>query len=102
MLLEHHECIFNFYEHSVRFGVAEAINGNISSSLLRLGKGLQEPPLLASQGSAHGGHRDAIGLGPHRRVESGTTKVSPSSIPNLPCVQTSEVQLDFVPKKSGH
>ncbi len=27
---------------------------------------------------------------------------SPSCIPNLPCAETSEVQFDFVPQKSGH
>ena len=38
MLLEHHEGIFNYYEYPVRFGVVEAINGNIKL-LLRRGRG---------------------------------------------------------------
>jgi transposase len=38
MLLDHHEGIFNVYEHPVRFGVVEAINGNIKM-LLRRGRG---------------------------------------------------------------
>jgi transposase len=38
MLLEHHEGIFHYHEHPVRFGVVEAINGNIKL-LLRRGRG---------------------------------------------------------------
>src|SRR5262249_32891979 len=40
MLLDHHEGIFSYYEHPVRFGVVEAINGNIKL-LLRRGRGYQ-------------------------------------------------------------
>jgi len=40
MLLDHHVGLFNYYEHPVRFGVVEAINGNIRL-LLRRGRGYQ-------------------------------------------------------------
>jgi len=40
MLLDHHEGLLNYYEHPVRFGVVEAINGNIRL-LLRRGRGYQ-------------------------------------------------------------
>ena len=35
MLLDHHEGIFNAYEHPVKFGMFEAINGNIRLLLRR-------------------------------------------------------------------
>ena len=40
MLLDHHEGLINFYRFPVRFGVVEAINGNIRL-LLRRGRGYQ-------------------------------------------------------------
>jgi hypothetical protein len=70
MLLEHHAGIFNYYEYPVRFGVVEAINGNIKLPLRR-GRGYKNRRYFVSQGSAHAGHNDGIGLFPHCRVESG-------------------------------
>ena len=40
MLLDHHEGLINYYRHKVRFGVVEAVNGNIRL-LLRRGRGYQ-------------------------------------------------------------
>ncbi len=41
MLLDHHQGLFNYYEHPVRFGVVEAINGNLRL-LLRRGRGYRD------------------------------------------------------------
>jgi len=40
MLLDHHEGLINYYRYRVRFGVVEALNGNIRT-LLRRGRGYQ-------------------------------------------------------------
>src|SRR5438445_8570181 len=57
--------ILNYCRTKVRFGVVEAINGNIKNPSSK-GPWLQESRLSAAQGSTHGGHQDRI----HRSSES--------------------------------
>ena len=57
MLLDHLDGILNYCRTKVRFGVVEAINGNIKTLFRRPGPRLQESRLSAAQGSAHGGHK---------------------------------------------
>jgi len=53
LLLRHQEGILNYCRVPVRFGVVEAINGNIKA-LLRRGPRLQEPALPVAEGPENG------------------------------------------------
>ena len=49
MLLKHLKGILNYCRTKVRFGVVEAVNGNIRM-LINRGRGYHESPLHAAQG----------------------------------------------------
>jgi transposase len=55
-LLKHANGILNYCRVKVRFGVVEAINGNIRMMINR-GPRLQEPPLPPFESQAHGRHQ---------------------------------------------
>jgi len=55
-LLKHVNGILNYCRIKVRFGVVEAINGNIRIPINR-GKRLEGPPLPTFESQAHGRHQ---------------------------------------------
>ena len=73
--MDHLDGILNYCRNKVRFGVVEAINGNIKTHPSSKGPWLQESHLPAAQGAAHGDHQDRI----HRSSE-GSLKRAPLRI----------------------
>ena len=53
MLIKHLDGILNYCRTKVRFGVVEAVNGNIRM-LINRGRGYQESPLPPTEGQADG------------------------------------------------
>jgi transposase len=66
-LLNHLEGILNYCREPVRFGVVEAVNGNIKA-LLRRGRGYKNLRYLLLKSAAAGGAQDGIPGSPQSRV----------------------------------
>ena len=59
MLIKHLDGILNYCRTKVRFGVVEAVNGNIRM-LINRGRGYTEHTLPAAESAAHGRHQHRI------------------------------------------
>ena len=78
MLIDHLDGILNYCRVKVRFGVVEAINGNIKT-LLRRGRGYKNLRYSAPQGSAHGRHQDRIRGFQESRVKWASCRIPAQS-----------------------
>ena len=79
MLIDHVDGILNYCRVKVRFGVVEAINGNIKTPATARPR-LQEPTLPAAQGSAHGRHQNRIRRVPESRVKWASCRILAQSL----------------------
>ena len=75
MLIDHLDGILNYCRVKVKFGVVEAINGNIKA-LMRSRTRLPQPPLLTAQSAENGSDKDRI-----RRSQESCVKCTLCQIP---------------------